>query len=120
MPKTEHIADQIAEAIPSFRPSTPLLNAAGRALMVVAQSRAGVTLNSLAQSLGVTHWGASKTISSLVGAQLVTRTKVKSQDMYHLNPKALLEHPDITGMALLHGMAQILQGVNGDDIIPKT
>lgn len=71
-----------------------LLSAPGRVLVAVME-RPDITLRELAAYLGVTESNVAKSVSALVRANVITRTKVKNRNRYRLNLKEAMYHPDI-------------------------
>ena len=72
-----------------------LLTPAGRALMVLME-KPDLTQRELAVVLGISEGTATTTVSALVQANLLVRTKVSRKNHYRFDPEALCKHPDIS------------------------
>jgi len=75
-----------------------LLSAAGR-VMVAIMEDPSITQRALAVYLGVTESNVQKSIKNLVDAGLLEKTKLNSRNVYKVNSKKVVLHPDISRFA---------------------
>ena len=71
-----------------------LLSTPGRVLCAVIEDNT-MTLRALAVYLNMSETMIDKTIKSLVGSGLITKTKVNRQNVYKVHNELVLKHPDI-------------------------
>lgn len=72
----------------------PLLSAAGRVFVCIAENPR-ITLREISIMLGITESNVARSVSKLVSAGLIARTKVKTRNVYRVREKSARNHPDI-------------------------
>ena len=76
-----------------------LLASVGRVLSVIVDDPK-ITQRAIAVYLDLSETMVDRSIKALVSAGLITKTKVNRQNIYKINAKAVLEHPDIQHFSL--------------------
>jgi len=71
-----------------------LLSTAGRVMTVLLDDNT-MTQRALGIYLNLSSTMITRTIKTLMGVGLITRTKVNRQNVYEINYEAVLNHPDI-------------------------
>jgi predicted HTH transcriptional regulator len=72
----------------------PLLATPGRILAVLADDPT-MTQRAIAVYLGLSESMIDRAMKSLISAGIITKTKVKRQNIYKINNEVAREHPDI-------------------------
>lgn len=94
---TEEVMKTLDErGVIQYAPSgtLPLLSAAGRVFVCIAENPR-ITLREVSVMLGITESNVARSVSKLVSAGVIARTKVKNRNVYTIRAKNAKKHPDI-------------------------
>ena len=72
----------------------PLLSAAGRVFVCISENPR-ITLREVSVMLGITESNVARSVSKLVSAGVIARTKVKNRNVYTIRVEKAKKHPDI-------------------------
>lgn len=76
------------------RDTLAILTAPGRVLVVLTE-RPASTLREIALVLGTTESNVARSVSKLIGSNVIARTKVAGRNIYTVNAETVRNHPDL-------------------------